>query len=130
MGNPLLLDMVLYLKAKGLVVDDGIDAFRDFTPESPDSAVMLHEYKGTAAFQHEPAVHRSVQVSCRSKQADDARRKALDIYNSFVSENLIVQLTETRWGQVFLRQPPFKIERDSLDRTTYGFNLGITTTNE
>lgn len=122
--------MVLYLKSKGLVTDDGIDAFRDFTPESPDSIVALHEYNGSPSVQHESAVHRSVQVSVRSVNADEARQKAVNIYKSFIAENLIVDLTADRWGQVSLRQTPFRLGRDSSNRTTYAFNLGITTSIE
>ena len=130
MSNPLLLDMVLYLKSQGLVIDDGIDAFRDFTPDSPDNVVALHEYRGDPNVQFEPAVNRSIQVSVRNLVADEARKKALDIFKSLQSENLIVNFTAERWGQVYLRQTPFRLGSDSLNRTTYCFNLGVTTSIE
>lgn len=130
MANPLLLDMVLFLKNNGIVQDDGVDAFRDFTPEAPDSLVALHEYKGDPAVPYDPTVHRSVQVTVRDKNADNARRKALEIFKLLTSENLIVNFTPTRWGQVYLRQTPFKLSQDKNDRVTYAFNVGITTTIE
>jgi len=130
MANPLLLDIVLFLKDNGIVQDDGVDAFRDFTPEAPDSLVALHEYKGDPAVPYDPTVHRSVQVTVRDKNADNARRKALEIFKLLTSENLIVNFTPTRWGQVYLRQTPFKLSQDKNDRVTYAFNVGITTTIE
>ena len=130
MANPLLLDIVTFLTDNNVVEGDGIDAFRDFTPEAPDSLVALHEYKGDPAVPYEPSVHRSVQITVRDKDADIARQKALVIFKLLTSENLIVQFTPDRWGQVYLRQTPFKIGQDKNDRVTYGFNIGITTTIE
>lgn len=130
MANPLLLDMVLFLKNNGIVQDDGVDAFRDFTPEAPDSLVALHEYKGDPAVPYDPNVHRSVQITVRDKNADKARQKALEIFKLLTSENLIVNFTPTRWGQVYLRQTPFKLGQDKNDRVTYAFNIGVTTTIE
>jgi hypothetical protein len=130
MANPLLLDIVTFLADNGVVQGDGVDAFRDFTPEAPDSLIALHEYKGDPAVAYDPNVHRSVQITARDKDADVARQKALRIYKLLTSDNLIVQFTPDRWGQVYLRQPPFKIGQDDNDRVTYGFNIGITTTIE
>ena len=130
MANPLLLDIVTFLTDNGVVKGDGVDAFRDFTPEAPNSIVALHEYKGEPAVPYDPNVHRSVQVTVRDKNADVARQKALKIFKLLQSDNLIVQFTPDRWGQVYLRQPPFKIGEDKNDRVTYGFNVGITTTIE
>ena len=130
MANPLLLDIITFLADNGIVQGDGVDAFRDFTPEAPDSLVALHEYKGDPAVAYDQNVHRSVQVTARDKDADVARQKALKIYKLLTSDNLIVQFTPDRWGQVYLRQPPFKIGQDDNDRVTYGFNIGITTTIE
>ena len=130
MANPLLLDIVTFLADNKIVQGDGVDAFRDFTPEAPDSLVALHEYKGDPAVFYDPNVNRSVQVTVRDKDADVARQKTLDIYKLLTSDNLIVQFTPDRWGQVHLRQPPFKIGQDNNDRVTYGFNIGVTTTTE
>lgn len=132
MANPLLLDIVLYLTSNSLVVGDSIDTFRDFIPDKPDNLVALVEYKGSPAVAFDPAVHRSVQVSVRDKDADIARSKALAIYKALQSdkENLRVDFTEDRWGQVYLRQSPFRLDTDVSERVTYAFNIGITTTIE
>ncbi len=129
MSSPLLLDIVSYLVAAGMATGDGIDAFRDFSPEDPDHVVVLHEYQGSARVHYESNVNRSVQVTVRDKNADVAREKCLQIYNLFYSqESYVVHFTSSRWGQVYLRQQPFRINQDSKDRVTYGFNIGVTTT--
>jgi hypothetical protein len=82
---------------------------------------------------YEPAAHRSVQISVRDKSADTARSKALTLFKAFVdnmSDDNRIDFTEHRWGQVSLRQSPFRISTDLSDRVTYGFNMGITTTIE
>lgn len=130
MPNPLLLDIVTYLTSKGVIEGDGIDTFRDFIPETPDNLVAITEYSGSPGVKYDPTAHRSIQVSVRNKNADVARSKALEIYKTFMpeSDDARIDFTEDRWGQVSLRQPPFRMKTDSNDRVTYGFNMGITTT--
>lgn len=130
MPNPLLLDIVTYLTSKGVIEGDGIDTFRDFVPEAPDSLVSITEYSGSPGVKFDPAVHRSVQISVRDKRADVARSKSLEIYKVLVSETEDgrIDFTPERWGQVSLRQPPFRMKTDASDRVTYGFNIGVTTT--
>lgn len=133
MANQLLLDIVLFLTTKNIITGDGVDAFRDFTPEEPDSLVALHEYSGDPASLHDPAVHRSIQVVSRSLDADAARQKAVEVFKAFQEaqmEDGRVDLTPERWGQIYLRQPPFLMKRDENDRAIYVFNIGITTTIE
>jgi len=133
MANPLLLDVALFAIAKGLATGDGVDIFRDFTPEQPDSLIALHEYAGSPADLLDPAVHRSVQVSCRHLDPDIARQKALNVFLAIRTEqgdDGRVDFTSDRWGQAYLRQPPFLLTRDENNRTLYAFNFGITTTIE
>lgn len=129
MANPLLLDIVTFLTAKNVIEGDGVDTFRDFIPEAPDNLVAVTEYTGSPMVRYEPSAHRSVQVSVRNKSADEARKKALEIFESLQpeSENARVDFTSERWGQVSFRQTPFRMKTDSSDRVTYGFNMGITT---
>lgn len=130
MPNPLLLDIVLYLQALGIVEGDGLDCFRDFSPEEPDDIVLLMEYTGAPMIPQDPATHRSVQISTRSKDPDVARARALQLCNSFRTEEETrrINFTADRWGQVYVRQPPFRIKLDENNRTVYGFNIGVTTT--
>ena len=130
MASTLLKDIVLFLIEAGQVTGDGIDAFRDFTPEAPDSLVVLHEYSGDAVNPLDVVVHRSVQITTRDKDPDAARAKALAIHNLLNVETRIVNFTTTRWGQVYIRQTPFRLVQDKNERTVYCFNIGITTTNE
>lgn len=132
MPNPLLLDIVTYLTSNGVIDGDGVDTFRDFIPEMPDNVVAITEYSGSPPVPYDTTVHRSVQVSVRNKNADAARRKALELYEVLrpTSEDCRVDFTPERWGQVSIRQTPFRMKTDSSDRVTYGFNMGITTTIE
>lgn len=133
MSNPLLLDIVLFLKTEKLVSDDGVDAFRDFIPEKPDSIVVVQEYTGYPAFLYDPSVHRSIQILARDNSADAARSKMVAIFKALrdaQSEVGVVDFTSTRWGQVHLRQTPFLLRRDKNDRTYYAINVGITSTIE
>ena len=125
----LLLAIINYLVANGILLGDGIDAFRDFMPEEPDSVVVLHEYRGDQLSQYTTNVHRSVQVKVRDTSAEAARDKALQILQLFISESESrrVDFSENVWGQVYIRQLPFKLQQDNSNRVTYCFNLGITT---
>lgn len=133
MPNPLLLDIALFLTAAGVVIGDGIDTFRDIMPEQPDTAISLQEYAGDPGSPVDEAVNRSVQVISRSSNADTARQLAKSIYATLRAAQRsdgFVQFTVDRWGQVYIRQPPFFFKRDENNRTYYAFNLGITTTIE
>ena len=133
MANPLLYDIGMYLKIHGIVDGDGIDLFRDFRPEKPDNIVCLTEYQGDPLSYYEKDVnHRSVQILVRNISADEARAKALEICKILRKDrgNSVVDFTPTRWGQVFIRQSPFKVGQDESDRIMYGFNIGVTTTIE
>lgn len=125
----LLEDIVTYLCTKGLVQGDGVDTFRDFKPETPDNIVSLHEYAGDPVSPYMNEVHRSVQVVVRNVSASEAKRIADLLCKAFRAqdESLRIDFTDTRWGQVYIRQAPYKFLQDASDRVHYGFNLGITT---
>lgn len=128
----LLEDIVSYLTGLGLIEGDGVDTFRDFKPETPDNIVSLHEYKGDPVSAYTNVVHRSVQVVVRNKSAVEGQALATKLCKAFLAENdtLRINFTPTRWGQVHVRQAPYKFSQDESDRVHYGFNLGITTTIE
>jgi len=124
----LLLDIVNYFASLGLVQGDGVDCFRDFRPEAPDSVVALFEYPGgEVPYYEDNAAHRSVQITVRDASADVANEKALELFKALKSDTKFIRFNERRWGQVTLRQTPFKIKQDENSRTIYGFNVGITT---
>lgn len=123
----LLLDIATFLVDKELAEGDGVDIFRDYIPDEPNDIITLYEYLGDPVNPYTDVVHRSVQVKVRNSDADTARLKALEIFKALNTENRMIQFTDTRLGQVYLRQSPMKIETDGKTRTTYGFNMGITT---
>lgn len=125
----LLLALIEYGVSKGVLVGDGKDSYRDFMPELPDTAVTFAEYAGNPVSQFIDCVHRSVQVKSRSMDAEAARAKAMQLLDIFKAddESLRINFSDTLWGQVYIRQTPFKLEQDTAGRVTYCFNLGITT---
>lgn len=124
----LLEDITTYLASQGLVNAD--DVYRDFKPEAPDNIVSLHEYQGDPVSPFTEVVHRSVQVVVRNKSATAAQSLAIKLCKALtpVNEDRRVDLTSTRWAQIYVRQVPHKFSQDESDRIHYGFNLGITTT--
>lgn len=125
----LLESLIAYGVVKGVLVGDGEDSFRDFMPDAPDNVVVFHEYAGSPVSPYMDSVHRSVQVKVRNASATAARAKALDLMRIFTSESesLRVDFTDELWGQIYVRQTPYKLSQDTSDRITYCFNLGITT---
>lgn len=125
----LLEALVQYCVDAGVLVGDGIDSFRDFTPEMPDEVAVFHEYGGAPVSQFTTNLHRSVQVKVRAKDATAAKIKAWRLFSVLRpdSESLRVDFTDDLWGQVYIRQAPFKLSQDENDRVSYCFNLGITT---
>lgn len=125
-----LLELLIeYCVAKGVLAGDGEDSFRDFMPESPDAIAVFHEYSGSPLSQFTTHVHRSIQIKVRDISSEAARTKALSVLKVFKSdtESLRVDFSADLWGQVYIRQLPFKLQQDSSNRVTYCFNLGITT---
>lgn len=125
--NDLLLDIIEHLVSKGLIAGDGIDSFRDFTPEAPDSVFVIHEYPGSPAPFQDTFTHRSLQLTVRDKSASTAKNKCKKIFDELCPVDRFKTLSNGRWCQVYPRQVPFKIKVDDSGRTTYGFNIGITT---
>ena len=125
----LLEALVQYGVACGVLIGDGEDAYRDFMPETPDDVIVFAEYSGSPVHPHIDAVHRSVQVKTRSRSSVSARQKAVQLFTIFnsTSDDRRVDFTKDLWGQVYVRQPPYKLSQDNSGRTIYCFNLGITT---
>lgn len=125
----LLLSLIEYGVSKGVLVGDGLDSYRDFMPEVPDNIVVFHEYAGEPPTPYIESVHRSIQVKVRNTDAEAARSKALQLFEIFRSdtESLRVDFSDDLWGQVYIRQTPFKLSQDAAGHVTYCFNLGITT---
>ena len=125
----LLEALIAYGTESEILEGDGIDSFRDFLPEAPDNVVVFAEYAGDPVSPYTENVHRSVQVRVRDRNAELARSRAVKICNLFSSnsEDRRIDFTDELWGQVYIRQTPFKLSQDESDRISYCFNLGITT---
>ena len=125
--NDLLLDIIEHLVSQDLVVGDGTDSFRDFTPETPDNVFVVHEYPGSPLPFQDTFTHRSLQLTVRDKSASRAKTQCIKIFNELSPVDRYKTLSNGRWCQIYPRQLPFKIKVDNAGRTTYGFNIGITT---
>ncbi len=125
----LLEAIIQYLATFNIVVGDGEDCFRDFMPEKPDNVAVFHEYSSDPLSPFTSNVHRSVQIKVRSVDAEQARAKAVQICEAFrdTTEDRQIYFADSLWGQVYIRQVPFKLSQDDSDRVIYCFNLGITT---
>jgi hypothetical protein len=128
--HDLLLDAINFLVQVGAVAGDGIDSFRDTAPDSPDDIIVIYEYAGEPITLHGDIVHRSLQCVARSRSAGRAKVKATQLCNLLSPPGRFMQLTPTRWCQLYPRQTPFRIKIDANGRHYYGFNLGVTTTRD
>jgi hypothetical protein len=123
----LLEDIVSFYIAESLVTGYGVDAFADTMPESPDACVAVYEYLGLPPSPDADISTRSIQICVRNKSANQARKNAVDLYNSINPTEQRQDLTITRWALVAPKQVPFKLKVDTQGRTYYAFNLEVTT---
>ena len=124
----LLVDIKTFLTGK--LAPTVISISRDVVPKDGDPVIILQEYIGSPAVLGDTYAHRSVQILVRSTNATTAKGHAWSIYKWLQTANLRVDFTASRFGLVYLRQPPFKIKVDEAGRIFYGFNMGVTTAND
>jgi len=117
-------DFETYFATKGVL---DIPFFYDTFLDSPDFAAALFEYQGQSAPPKVEGVSRSLQLNVRDKNSVLARNKIQEMYNLLEAEGSIIYVTPERWGQITLRQPPFKMRIDEKGRTYYCFNFGLIT---
>lgn len=126
--SDLLLDLVQYLTSEGLVQGDGVDAFRDFSPDQPDNVVVLYEYAGMPTRAGDESSDRNVQITVRNVNPAQARQKIHQIFNLLDTPlERIHDVTVSRWAVMYARQTPFKLRVDEKGRHIYALNLGVTT---
>jgi hypothetical protein len=124
----LLEDIVSHIIAHGFATADGVDIFRDFSPDAPDDVVVLYEYAGNPTSKGVNCRVRSVQVTVRSISASSAQTKVNALYQLLdTAEASITYFTASRYAIVVARQTPYKIMVDANKRLIYGFNMAVTT---
>lgn len=130
--SDLLEDIITHLHNNDLCGALAEGAFIDKLPDTPDECLALFEYEGMGDVPWETdAAHRSIQLVCRATSASKAKANAWSIYD-FIKQSLdeIGRVDfNGRFTQTTIRQTPFKFDEDSKARVVYGFNLGVTTTN-
>jgi len=123
--SELLQDIIDKLILQGLATAKDIDIFKDFEPDTPSTCICVNEYTGTAPIWHTGMSNRSIQITTRDLNSNVARQKCWEIYKAWASEELISSLLPTP-SIIAMVNTPVKIKRDSLERTTYGFNMKVT----
>lgn len=121
----LLDDFETYFATLGLL--DDFTVYKDTTLDEVPKAITIFEYAGGSLVPNGITGLRSVQITARSFDPMEAKEKAYALFKALQVPNGIIHLTPTRWGQLTLRQVPFKIKVDAEGKHTYGFNLGINT---
>lgn len=126
--SDLLEDVQAYIIAEGLATVDGVDIFRDFIPEAPDNMISVAEYAGVPGSPGIDTQLRMVQISVRNTSYGTARSTSHQLYAMFHQpDDLIMQLTADRWVISQPRQTPFQSGRDKRNRSTFVFNISLTT---
>lgn len=124
----LLQDIQAFIIANNLATADGVDIFRDFIPESPDDLISVAEYAGVPGLAGIDTQLRLVQINVRNTSYSSARSTSHQLYSLFHrSEEPILQMTSERWVITQPRQTPFQSNRDRQNRTTFTFNVALTT---
>lgn len=124
----LLMDFRTYFVNASLTTekDCSIDTMPS-SSNSPKTHIAIYEYMGMQGPAQIEGAHRSIQIVVRDKNSNTARSKAKELHRSLMTEDHIIQLTDERWGMLYLRQPPFRFKVDENQQVYYAFNLGITT---
>jgi hypothetical protein len=125
----LQIDLAQYLVVNGIGSGEGVDIFRDFTPDTPDNIVIFYEYAGSPLDGSIDAANRSIQVRVRDKSYASARAKINQIYKLLHTpgQSVKVNLPNGRWMIGTARQTPFKLMEDTTKRTVFAFNYAILT---
>lgn len=127
----LLEDIVTFLIDQGAVQGDGVDIFRDYSPDKPDTAIVLYEYMGGPITIGIDVSNRRVQISNRALSATTAKETSWKLYNILNTPITPIRwLTPIRWATIVAQQAPFKLDVDTNKRVIYGFNITIIATND
>lgn len=122
----LLEDLEGIIVALGCATADGVDIFRDSMPDTPNNAIALYEYFGEP-FQSAEGIFRSVQVKVRRDTYSIARADSWQIYDALHNPDDKIFTLGQRPALIFVRNTPTKLDTDSTGRTTFYFNMNITT---
>lgn len=119
----LLVDFETYFVSKNIATT----VYKDTAPDAPNSLIALYEHQGTAFMPQIDGAMRSIQFVVRDASAAKAKTKAKDMYNTLITEDGLLNLTEQRWCLISISQPPFRMKTDEAGRVYYAFNANVTT---
>jgi hypothetical protein len=124
----LMKSIIDYWANLSLVRGYGLDCFEDGFPED-NNVVALFEYSGLPFLDLESS-RRSIQINVRNKSYTTAYALSWALYKSLMTEGGIVSLNNNLVGVVYLKQPPFKSDRDDKNRVIFTFNCLWTIKND
>ncbi|MNU34908.1 hypothetical protein D3C71_234950 [compost metagenome] len=120
----LIEDFQTFFASKGIAATNQI--FRDASPDTDTFAVIIYEYEGAGALPQIAGATRNIQIVARDKSATAAKLKARELYHSLETEDGILNLTDSRWSLIYIKQPPFKLKVEK-ELVYYCFNISVTT---
>lgn len=124
----LLEDIANHIIANKLSDELAKDIFTEYMPDNPSNLVTLSEYTGSgSALGMENTSNRSVQIRVRNQLSGEARKLSWSIYKLLDNpENREIRLKD-RWTLMYPRQTPIKLSVDDKGRSSWIFNIGVTT---
>lgn len=124
----LLEDIANYIIDNKLANELAKDIFTEYMPDNPSNVIVLSEYTGSgSALGMENTSNRSVQVRVRNQLSGEARKLSWSIYKLLDNpENREIKLKD-RWTLMYPRQTPTKLSVDDKGRSSWVFNIGVTT---
>jgi len=122
-------DLAYYIRntiGKGTVL--GTDVMVNYMPDSPDNCIAVYQYGGDPSNRGMGAdtgalENYALQVGVRNTNPETAESTCYDIYTALDEMSANIEINSTTYTWFHPLQPPFLLERDSLSRTTYVFNL-------
>ena len=122
----LLLDVINHIVGKGLATQKDKDIFKDYSPDTPDTCIIVYEYAGSPPAAFTTISVRSVQIVVRSIKSQMAKNLAWNTFSVLNPPDGVMPIEE-RMCIIANRNTPTKIGVDEKNRYLYAFNLGITT---
>lgn len=108
-----------------------VDLFMDYMPDEQtlDFIINFNEYAGTGNAQYTDLSVRSIQVQVRGLDVSLAKDKCWEVYKAICPNNLLLEINDNKIISK-ARSSPIKLSTDSKGRTTYFFNVALTTNND
>lgn len=127
-----LAEITTRLAALGLGTE-GVNLFRDFTPPTPNTLIVVREYGGRSApdvFRFgQSQVYREyphIRIETRGEPEDyETPRLAAERVYQLISMTSPTLFSGTQYWTITPLQPPFPLEKDGLQRYVFACNFEV-----